>query len=166
MKSTFKVFARFGFVLAAIAVALGAFGAHALRDALAEKDMQVFETAIKYLFYHTLAIIGLALNYRKFNARFLTLALGLMLFGVFIFSGSLLLLSTRSLWGSDDYKFLGAITPIGGVSFILSWLLLFFKGFSPNADDADDHHHAHHSHRSHQHKSHRSATGNNSNKTV
>jgi uncharacterized membrane protein YgdD (TMEM256/DUF423 family) len=166
MKSTFKVFAKIGFILAALAVALGAFGAHALRDALAEKEMQVYETAIKYLFYHTLAIITLALNYRKFNTLFLTISLGIMLLGIFIFSGSLLLLSTRSLWGSDDYKFIGAITPIGGILFILSWLLLFFKGFSINVNNEDNQPHGQHSHRSHQHKSRRSRTGNTANKTV
>lgn len=157
MNSTFKVFAKTGFVMGALAVGFGAFGAHALRDVLAEKDLQVFETAVKYLFYHTIAMVVLALNYRKLNNRFLTLSLGLMLFGIFIFTGSLLLLSTRSIWGSDDYKFLGAITPVGGVSLILSWLLLFFKGFSHNADDGSEHQQGQHTHRHHQHKSSRSS---------
>jgi uncharacterized membrane protein YgdD (TMEM256/DUF423 family) len=83
---------------------------------------------------HALAIIIISLNHRKFDESKLDLALGLFLTGIIIFSGSLYLLATRSIWGDDSFRIIGAITPLGGVAFISGWLLLFFKGFAPEED--------------------------------
>ncbi|MEQ8473195.1 MAG: DUF423 domain-containing protein [Marinoscillum sp.] len=108
-----------GSVLAGLAVAIGAFGAHALQDILvATQRMETFETATKYHLFHALALLVVGIlesqNAHK-SLRFVSI---LFLSGTLVFSGSLYILSiTNILW-------LGAITPIGGVLFILGWVLL------------------------------------------
>ena len=102
-----------------IALALGAFGAHALRDALGADMRAVFETAGHYHFVHTLALLLAAIAPAAGARRGpLVLACLAWLFGIVVFSGSLYLLAvTGSGW-------LGAITPIGGVAFLLGWAAL------------------------------------------
>lgn len=162
MKSTYKILAKTGVFLAALAVIVGAYGAHAIRDVVEEKDMQVFETAVKYQFYHALAIILFSLSYRRLNQKFLVFSLILMILGILIFSGSLYMLATVSLWGNDSYRVLGAVTPVGGLSLIMGWMLIFFKGFSDDeyefeqqANDLKrEHRHRHHGHRHHHSRHH------------
>ena len=113
-----KIIALAG-ILGALAVGIGAFGAHGLKDYLTSIDrLDTFETAVKYHFYHTLAIlaIGVALLYKE-NSHW-KYAVYCWLSGIVIFSGSLyaLCLSNVSL--------LGAITPIGGIMFIVGWIFL------------------------------------------
>jgi len=155
MKSTFNLFTRIGFIFSGLAVAAGAFGSHLLKDIIPDNDFNVFETAVKYQFFHSLAIVCLSLNYRKLSGSILFIALILFVVGIIIFSGSLYALSTLSIWGGNEYKYLGAITPLGGTAFILGWFLLVFKGFS-NSNGAEttpiDFSHTHNSgkhHRSH-----------------
>ncbi|MCG9880566.1 MAG: DUF423 domain-containing protein [Bacteroidia bacterium] len=130
MKHTHRKFVKIGFLFAGLSVVLGAFGSHLLKKYLDEPALNTFEIGVRYQFMHALALIMLGLNHRRFNESRLSAALWLMVIGVIIFSGSLYLLSTRSIWGSDEFKFIGAITPLGGVSFILAWFILFFAGFS------------------------------------
>lgn len=130
MKHTHRKFVKIGFLLAATGIILGAFGAHLLKKYLDDLALSTFEIGVRYQMIHALALIILGLHHRKFKESFLNIALWLMVIGVFIFSGSLYALSTRSIWGSDAFKFLGAITPLGGLSFISAWLILFFGGFS------------------------------------
>jgi uncharacterized membrane protein YgdD (TMEM256/DUF423 family) len=108
-----------GAVVGALAVAVGAFGAHGLKEILLENQRtETFELAVRYQFYHTFAILitGLSMNY--FESRRLRLAAIFFLVGIIIFSGSLYALSLSGA------TFLGAITPIGGLSFITGWVLL------------------------------------------
>ncbi len=132
MKHTHRKFVRIGFLLAALSIILGAFGSHLLKKFLDQAALDTFEIGIRYQMFHALALIVLGISHRKFSVSRLNIALWLMVVGVIIFSGSLYALSTRSIWGSDDFKFIGAITPLGGLSFILAWLILFFGGFSNN----------------------------------
>jgi uncharacterized membrane protein YgdD (TMEM256/DUF423 family) len=107
----------------AIAVGLGAFGAHGLADTLAATGRaDTFETAVKYHFYHTLAIalIGI-IKLTKPNWKSLVFASWSMVFGIIVFSGSLYILSLSGV------TWWGAITPLGGVGFILGWLGLFYS---------------------------------------
>ena len=107
----------------AIAVGLGAFGAHGLEDTLAATGRaDTFETAVKYHFYHTLAIalIGI-IKLTKPNWKSLVFASWSMVFGIFVFSGSLYILSLSGV------TWWGAITPLGGVGFIMGWLGLFYS---------------------------------------
>jgi len=107
-------------VLMAIGVLLGAFGAHTLNDLLVKNGkLDTFHTATQYLFYHSLGIffIGILFNNEKSNNK-LKISYFLMLFGIFLFSGSLYVLSITNI------TMFGAITPIGGVFFVIGWLLL------------------------------------------
>ena len=104
-------------VFAGAAIALGAFGAHALRSRLGERDLEIFETAVRYQFYHALALFVVA----GFLFRGVTAASGAgwaFAVGIVIFSGSLYtMVATGSRW-------LGAITPVGGAAFIAGWIIL------------------------------------------
>ncbi|MBR9919025.1 DUF423 domain-containing protein [bacterium] len=106
--------------LAALAVGLGAFGAHALEESLSPKRLDTWNTAVTYHMWHALALIGLALVSRVFEVD-LTWSLNLIVAGIFVFSGSLYLLCFT------DTSWLGAITPIGGICFILGWILAGWK---------------------------------------
>ncbi|HKJ94688.1 MAG TPA: DUF423 domain-containing protein [Gammaproteobacteria bacterium] len=106
--------------LAAFAgVALGAFGAHALRGALSDRMLEVWQTAVQYNLVHALGLVlaGLLARYTG-EPRVIRLAGGLMLAGVLLFCGSLYLLAVTGI------GWLGAVTPFGGVAFLVSWLLL------------------------------------------
>ncbi|WP_192350606.1 DUF423 domain-containing protein [Algoriphagus sp. Y33] len=108
-------------VLGMLAVGIGAFGAHGLKEILAETGRaETFETGVKYHFYHSLAIflIGI-LALIKPEWKKLNTAAILMVVGILIFSGSLYALSLTGI------SWLGAITPLGGVAFIAGWALVF-----------------------------------------
>lgn len=130
MKHTHRKFVKIGFIMSALGVVLGAFGAHFLKKYLDEAALNTFEIGVRYQMIHAIAIIVLGLHHRKFKESSLNSALWLMVIGILLFSGSLYALSTKSIWGSDAFNFIGAITPMGGLSFISAWLILFFKGFS------------------------------------
>ncbi len=112
-------------LLGAFSVVLGAFGAHGLKAKLTPDQLQVFETAVRYQFYHTFAILVCALLMDKYAiSPFILYA---FLLGIIFFSGSLYLLSCRELLGLTNWKWLGPITPIGGLLFIIGWLWLAFS---------------------------------------
>lgn len=134
MKHTHRIYTKLGFLLAAISVILGAFGSHFLKGLLSEQDLNTFDIGVRYQMMHAMAIIIISLSHRKFDESKLDNILGLFIIGIVIFSGSLYLLSTRSLLGIESIKFIGAITPVGGIAFIFAWLFLFFKGFGPEKD--------------------------------
>jgi uncharacterized membrane protein YgdD (TMEM256/DUF423 family) len=112
----------------ALCVALGAMGAHALKDKIPVENIQTFETAVKYQFYHTLALILVSLLSDKIQSKFLNYSSTLFIVGICLFSFSLYFLALRPLLGvgSEEMKWIGALTPFGGLSFIFAWLLLSF----------------------------------------
>ncbi len=115
--------------LGAVAVALGALGAHALKGKLetgliTPDLLNGFDTGVKYHMYHTFAMLAVVLLKLKFDSKFLTWAYHLFFWGIILFSGSLYFLCTRNLYGADWLKFLGPITPIGGLLFVAGWLCL------------------------------------------
>jgi uncharacterized membrane protein YgdD (TMEM256/DUF423 family) len=132
MKHTHRIYTRLGFLIAAVGVILGAFGSHILKEFIDESSLNTFDIGVRYQMIHAIAIITLSLNHRKFDEKKLQLALALFFIGILVFSGSLYLLATRSIWGDNSYKFIVAITPLGGISFISAWMILFLKGFSPD----------------------------------
>ena len=108
-------------VFGALSVMIGAFGAHALRATLeAQGRLETFETAVKYQFYHTLALLAIGLLMYKISDKFLGYAGYSMIGGIIIFSGSLYILCLSGI------RWMGAITPIGGVLMIVGWVLLFW----------------------------------------
>lgn len=116
-------------LLGAIAVALGALGAHFLKAKLAEglitpDQLDGFEKGVKYQMYHAISMLLVLLLNTQNNNKFYLIAYWLFLSGIILFSGSLYFLCTRNLLGAEWLKFLGPVTPIGGICFILGWLSL------------------------------------------
>lgn len=104
---------------AALAILLGAFASHALRDSWPENRYSLFQTAMDYHLYHALGLIvvGILITQRAYS-RLLEIAATIMLTGIILFCGSLYLLSFTEL------AWLGRITPFGGIAFISSWILV------------------------------------------
>ena len=110
-----------GAVSALISVATGAFGAHGLSGKLSERGLEIWETAARYQMYHALALIGVGLLLARFSidgSPWLSAAGWLFVAGTLLFSGSLYALALTGTRG------LGAVTPLGGVAFLLGWLAL------------------------------------------
>ena len=115
-----------GIVFAAIAVILGAFGAHALKAVLPLDRLQVFETGVRYQIIHSIALIVLSLNLTKyedatFASEWMHRAALFMTIGIVLFSGSLYIISTSSILPFSVGPWMGPITPIGGLFFIIGW---------------------------------------------
>ena len=116
MKSSSANLFRAACVLCGLAVALGAFGAHGLKERLTPEMLATFEVGVRYHFYHGLALLALTLAPGRLWGSPWAVRAGLAwIVGIAVFSGSLYLLSITGM------KWLGAITPIGGVAFILGW---------------------------------------------
>jgi len=113
-----------GALLAAIAVVLGAFGAHALKAVLQPEQLQVFETGVRYQFYHSFALMITGIVYGSMPRKQIKLAGTFFLIGIILFSGSLYVLTFLKMYGDVGLRGLGILTPIGGVFFILGWLFL------------------------------------------
>lgn len=111
---------RAGSLMMFLAVALGAFAAHGLKDVLTPDMKAVFETGVRYHAYHALALLAAAWLMDRQPSKALTVAAWCFLVGILLFSGSLYALS---LTGA---KKLGMITPVGGLLFLAGWLLLAF----------------------------------------
>ena len=111
-----------GAFLLALAVMIGAFGAHALEGTLDPYSKGVYETGVEYHFYHALALLIVSLLPRAgvLSARRAAWVCGLFLAGVVLFSGSLYALAITGA------RMLGAVTPLGGIAFIAAWLMLAF----------------------------------------
>ena len=114
-----RTFLLIGAVFGFLGVTFGAFGAHALKDRLSPDMLSVFETGVRYQMYHAIAILLVASAIGHFgNARLLSAAGWLFTAGVVLFSGSLYALAL------SDVRILGAVTPIGGLLFLVGWAAL------------------------------------------
>jgi len=113
-----RLFATLGSVSALIAVAAGAFGAHALRARLAPDLLAVFETGARYQMYHALGLLGVAWIASRSPSPLVAWAGWLFLLGTLLFSGSLYALALSGI------RIFGAITPLGGVAFMAGWICL------------------------------------------
>lgn len=114
-----KLFLLLGASFGGLAVAIGAFGAHALKSVLETTNrLETFETAVKYQFYHALALLFLGLLMTKFDHRMFTWSGYGFIAGIILFSGSLYILSLSGItkWG--------AVTPLGGVALLIGWITL------------------------------------------
>lgn len=122
-----------GALLCGIAVALGAFGAHQLKDVLDENALKTFETGIRYQFYHGIAILFLGTSMRRLHEQTVKWVWQLFITGIGLFSLSLYLLATKEIiFGTqiaDNLRWVAGLTPIGGVCFLSGWALLVYKGY-------------------------------------
>ncbi len=107
-----------------IAIACGAFGAHALKQSLSAEMLAIWQTAVHYQMIHGLAMLGLVALWQRYDQKRLGQTALLFLIGTVIFSGSLYLLAFTGI------KWLGAITPIGGVAFLGGWIALLFTALA------------------------------------
>ncbi|MDD9266073.1 DUF423 domain-containing protein [Paenibacillus sp. GCM10023248] len=114
-----KLFVLLGSLNAFLSVALGAFGAHILKGKLTPEKLDVFQTGVHYHMIHAVALLAIAILSDKLASTSLVNASGWLIFiGIILFSGSLYALSLTGL------KIFGPITPLGGVSFLVGWVLL------------------------------------------
>jgi uncharacterized membrane protein YgdD (TMEM256/DUF423 family) len=117
-------FLKVAAILGALSVAIGAFAAHQLKAILSADVLQIFETAVKYQFYHVFALMAVGILYKQFGGKRLLWSGYLFITGILLFSGSLYLLCIAKHFHPADKSLLGAITPLGGASFIIAWVLL------------------------------------------
>ncbi len=121
-----QIFVSIAAILGGLSVAAGAFAAHALKEKISERSLEIFDTGARYQMYHALALLLVALLIsRTTSPQPILIATGwLFIVGIAIFSGSLYALSLTGV------KYLGAITPLGGVAFLLGWGTLAFAASS------------------------------------
>lgn len=123
-----KLFLSLASISGALAVILGAFGAHGLRDKISPAMLAVYQTGIQYQFYHTLALLAVGLLLQRLPAnQWLNTSGWLLIGGIVLFSGSLYWLA---LGGP---RWLGPVTPLGGLAFILAWGCLLVAVFKNKA---------------------------------
>ncbi len=113
-----RLFFLLGSISGFLAVALGAFAAHGLKDRLSPEMFNIFEVGVRYHFYHALALLAVGWASVRWPEGSIVAAGWLFLAGTIIFSGTLYILSLTGM------RWLGAITPIGGLAFLVGWLLL------------------------------------------
>lgn len=114
-----RLFVVLGALLAALGVALGAYGAHALRARLAPEALAIYQTAVQYHMWHALGLVGVGLLCNVLPGSIWLRASGwLLALGIVLFSGSLYLLAVTGI------RWLGAVTPLGGGALILGWLAM------------------------------------------
>jgi uncharacterized membrane protein YgdD (TMEM256/DUF423 family) len=122
-----KRFLAAGGLLGALAVGLGAFGAHGLKKIVPEETVQTFQTGVQYQMYHALALLLTGILVEKFPSKLLNYAGWLFISGIILFSGSLYLLVFLKATDTIGLSKIGLITPFGGLSFIAGWLCIFIS---------------------------------------
>jgi len=108
----------------AVAVVLGAFGAHGLKNLISADALTIWAKGVEYQFYHTFALLFLS---QLKESKWTNMAYRFFSFGILFFSGSLYLLATRSVTEISFVNFIGPITPIGGLLFIIGWIMLLLS---------------------------------------
>ncbi|MEI7501715.1 MAG: DUF423 domain-containing protein [Paludibacter sp.] len=125
MKNTLSIASISGL----LCVVLGAFGAHGLKPLLSAQMLTTFETGVRYQFYHTLAILLIVVLYQFNKSKKLVISSYFFFAGMVLFSGSLYLLALTSI-NENTWTWLGPVTPIGGVCFIIGWVYIFLSAKS------------------------------------
>ena len=121
-----KMFLAIASIFGGLSVGAGAFASHALKYKLSERALEIFETAARYQMYHALALllVALLINQTESSQPSLVIAGWAFIIGIVVFSGSLYALSLT------DIKVLGAITPLGGLAFIIGWGTLAYSSLN------------------------------------
>ena len=119
-----KNFLQWAAVLGALAVALGAFGAHSLKQYVPVETISTFETGVRYQFYHVFALLMVGVLQERFPGKWIRYAGYCFLIGILLFSGSLYLLTFFKATDLIGMSGVGIITPFGGVFFMVGWICL------------------------------------------
>jgi uncharacterized membrane protein YgdD (TMEM256/DUF423 family) len=117
-----KLFLVFAGIAGGIAVLLGALAAHALKDRLPPTGLDVFETAVRYQFYHVFALLASGILSERFPGKWMNRAGSCFIGGILLFSGSLYMIAALMAAGTSVPAGVGILTPVGGVFFILGWI--------------------------------------------
>ncbi len=120
-----RTFFRTAAVLAMISVMLGAFGAHALKEHLSEQSLASFQTATTYMMSHAVALFIVGMMYRHYKKKTMVWSGNFFVMGIIMFSGSIYLRLALSYLGFEKLTIVNFVTPLGGLMFILGWLMLF-----------------------------------------
>ncbi|MDQ6903878.1 MAG: DUF423 domain-containing protein [Bacteroidota bacterium] len=128
-----KGFLKIATLLGAITVVMGAFAAHALKQHISDYAFGIFETGIRYQFYHVFALLISGMLYKEFQNSFIRWSGILFIIGIILFCGSLYVLTFIKAAVLPGYDWVGAITPLGGLCFIFGWLCLFIGLLKKNA---------------------------------
>ncbi len=124
MRKTYLIIAA---VLGALAVALGAFGAHGLHKIASAEMVEIYQTGVRYQFYHVFALLAVGLLTEKFSTKLLSLSGLFYVIGILLFSGSLYLITFMQAAGNTISPGIGVITPLGGLFLIVGWVLMFIS---------------------------------------
>ncbi len=124
-----KGFIKTAAVFGLLSVALGAFAAHALKEKISDYAVNIFETGVRYQFYHVFALLAAGILYKEFSNKFIRWSGIFFIAGIILFSGSLYILTYIKGVVMPGYNWIGAITPAGGLAFILGWVFLFIGLF-------------------------------------
>ena len=127
-----KGFLQIAAIAGALAVGLGAFGAHALKKVVSDLAVNIFETGVRYQFYHVFALALAGMLYRDFSNKWMVWSGSLFITGMILFSGSLYMLTYIKGTVKPGLEWIGIITPFGGLAFIAGWLCLFIGLFKAN----------------------------------
>jgi uncharacterized membrane protein YgdD (TMEM256/DUF423 family) len=120
-----KNFLSVAALLGALSVALGAFAAHKLREMVSPDAVAVFETGVRYQFYHVFALLFVALLSERISNKWMIWAGNCFIMGIVLFCGSLYALTALKIAVNSHLLLVGILTPIGGVFFIAGWLFLW-----------------------------------------
>ena len=119
-----KIGLSFGSLFALLSIILGAFGAHALKDQLSEYSRSIYDKAVLYQMFHALGILVVTIIGENIESINVSVPIICFIVGIVFFSGSLYILAIT------DIKWFGMITPIGGIFFIVGWVIMLFKTLS------------------------------------
>ena len=111
-------------LLAALAIALGAFGAHGLKQLISVEKLETFKTGVQYQFYHAIAIALVVLISQFLDNQWIKRSIWFFIVGIIGFSGSLYLFTYFAVINTEGGKWIGIVTPIGGLCFLIGWILL------------------------------------------
>ena len=120
-----RTFFKTAAILAMFSVMLGAFGAHVLKEYLTEQSLDSFQTATTYMMNHAIALFIVGKMYRHYKKKTMVWAGNFFVMGIIMFSGSIYLSIVLKFLGYDKLTLVNLITPVGGLMFILGWLMLF-----------------------------------------
>ncbi len=128
-----KGFIKTAAIFGAFSVGLGAFAAHSLKSTISDYAVSIFETGVRYQFFHVFGLLAVGILYKEFQNKFIKWSGIFFITGIILFSGSLYILTFIKGAVLSGYDWVGAITPFGGLFFIAGWVCLFIGMFKKSS---------------------------------